>query len=151
MHHLFSNAVCVQATVAVYHLLIHHLHQEQYQHITLIGYSAVVFAWMTLHALSGLSSLLSYDPVDLRPDMEGMFLILSALHRHVEGDKLLPLTCRCRWELQHWRPGCAHGPGPLWILGTDIHHSQAGIIRRSSGWHSMRRIGALSHSIPLYN
>lgn len=44
--------MCLQITLAVYHGLVVYLRKEQFAHVTMVGYSAVVFGLMTLSAMS---------------------------------------------------------------------------------------------------
>ncbi|KAK9819657.1 hypothetical protein WJX72_000848 [[Myrmecia] bisecta] len=58
---LGSGLVCL----AIYHLLIFLFRQEQYLRATAVGYSCVVFGWMTIFAASGVSTFSLFGMVEL--------------------------------------------------------------------------------------
>ena len=70
----------VQVYLALLHVTIHTLRREHFRHVVVVGYSGVVFAWMTLVA-SGVRAAAA-KPADLTQSLL-MVVILCCVHLRI--------------------------------------------------------------------
>ena len=98
----------VQVYLSLLHVMIHSLHREHFRHVVVVGYSGVVFAWMTLVASGGTQSQ-AYRMASIHITPSCIMLVpdcgrlAPALRLPAVQTRMPSSTCSAFWSYPCWQ------------------------------------------------